>query len=158
MAGITARYFDRDFLGLFLMHILEMSAEDSTLGEPLGAVWAFVWFVPIVLSEVNLHVAALGECLSTVVNKTFEESLLPVGLWVVNLDGLTHLFRDGFVPFRSLLFAHVIFFFITAFVVNVVEPDSVIQSLFSCSVAKLIASRGQNRSGGIGVLLIRKNS
>ena len=104
MAGITARYFDRDFLGLLLMHILEMSAEDSTLGEPLGTVWTFVWFFTIVLSEVNQHVAALGECLSTVVNKTFEESLLPVGLWVVNLDGLTHLFRDGFVPFRSLLF------------------------------------------------------
>ena len=88
MAGITARYFDRDFLGLLLMHILEMSAEDSTLGEPLGTVWTFVWFFTIVLSEVNLHVAALGECLSTVVNKTFEESLLPVGLWVVNLEYL----------------------------------------------------------------------
>jgi len=158
VAVITARNFDRDFLGLFLVHILEMSAEDPTLGEPLGAVWAFVWFVTIVLSEVDLHIAALGECLSTVVNKTFEESLLPVSLWVVNLDGLTHLFRDGFVPFRSLLFAHVIFFFITTFITDVVESDSIIQSLFSCSVAELVASRGQNRSGGIGVLLIRKNS
>lgn len=158
MAGITARDFDRDFLGLLLVHILEVSAEDSTLGEPLGTVGAFVWFVAIVLSEVNLHVAALGECLSTVVNKTFEESLLPVSLWVVNLDGLTHLFRDGFVSFRSLLFAHVIFFFITTLVVYVFKPDSVVQSLFGCSVAELVASWGQNRSCGIGVLLIRKNS
>ena len=140
------------------MHILQVSAEDSALGELLGAVRAFVWFVAIVLSEVDLHVAALGECLPTVVNKTFEESLLPVSLWVVNLDGLTHLFRDGFVPFRSLLFAHVILFFITSFVVDVVEPNSVIQSLFSCSVTKLVTSWGQNRSSGIGVLLIRKNS
>jgi len=158
VAGITARNFDRDFLGLFLVHILEVSAEDSALGESLGTVWAFVWFFAIVLSEVNLHVAALGECLSTVVNKTFEESLLPVSLWVMDLDGLTHLFRDGFVPFRSLLFAHVIFFFITAFVVDVVEPDSVIQSLLGSSVTELVASWGQNRSCGIGVLLTRKNS
>jgi len=158
VARITARNFDRDFLGLFLVHILEVSAEDSALGESLGTVWAFVWFFAIVLSEVNLHVAALGECLSTVVNKTFEESLLPVSLCVMDLDGLTHLFRDGFVPFRSLLFAHVIFFFITAFVVDVVEPDSVIQSLLGSSVTELVASWGQNRSCGIGVLLTRKNS
>ena len=158
MARITACNFYRYFLGLFLVHILEVSAEDSALGEPLGAVWAFVWFVAIVLSEVNLHVAALRKCLSTVVNKTFEESLLPVSLWVVNLDGLTHLFRDGFVPFRSLLLAHIILFLITTFVVDVFEPNSVIQSLLGGSVAKLVASWGQNRSCGIGVLLIRKNS
>jgi hypothetical protein len=30
--------------------------------------------------------------------------------------------------------------------------------LFSGSVAELVASRGQNRSGSIGVLIIRKNS
>jgi len=158
VAGVTACDFNRDFLRLLLVHILEMSAEDSALGELFGAVRALVWLVAVVLSQVNLHVAALGECLSAAVNETFEEPLLPVSLWVVNLYGLTHLFRDGFVPLRSLLFAEVFLFVITAFNVYVVEPDSVIQSLLGRSVAKLIAPWGQNRSCSVGILLTRKNS
>jgi len=158
VAGVSACDFDREFLGLLLVHILEVSAEDSTLGECLGAVRAVVWLFTIVLSQVDLHVATLGKCLSTAVNKTFEESLLPVSLRVVDLDGLTHLSRDGFVPLRSLLLAHVVFFVIAAFSVDVVESDSVIQSLLSCSVTELVASWGQNRSGGVCFLLIRKYS
>lgn len=140
------------------MHVLEVSAEDSGLGEHLGAVRAAVGLLAIVLSQVNLHVAALGECLSTAVNEALEEPLLSVSLRVVDLDGLAHLFRDSFVPFRSLLLAHVVIFVIAAILFDVIETDSVIQSDVSRSITVLVASWGQNRCGGVSLVLTRKNS
>jgi len=135
-----------------------MSAEDARLGEHLGAVRAAVGLLAIVLSQVNLHVAALGKCLSTAVDEALEEPLLPVSLRVVDLDGLAHLFRDSFVPFRSLLLAHVIVFVVAAILFDVVEANSVLQSDVSRSVAVLVASWGQNRCGGVRLVLTRKNS
>ena len=135
-----------------------MSTEDSRLGEHLGAVRATVGLLAIVLSQVNLHVAALCECLSTAVDETLEEPLLSVSLRVVDLDGLAHLFRDGFVPFRSLLLAHVVIFVIAAILFDVVEADSVFQSDVSRSVTVLVASWGQNRCGGVCLVLTRKYS
>lgn len=110
VGGEPVRHFDRYSLLILLVNVLEVSAEDAALRELLGAVWAVVGLLTIVLAEVNLHVAALGKGLSAAVNETLEEPLLPVGFLVVDLDSLAHLFGDGFVAFLALLLAHVFFF------------------------------------------------
>ena len=135
-----------------------MSAEDSRLGEHLGTVRAAVGLLAIVLSQMNLYVAALGKCLSTAVDEALEEPLLSICLRIVDLDGLAHLFRDGFVPFRSLLLSHVVIFVVAAILLDVIEADSIVQSDVSRSVTVLVASWGQNRCGGVSLVLTRKNS
>jgi len=80
-----------DLLFFVLVYILEVSAQDSALGEHLWAVWAEVWFVTGMFSEMNLHVTTLGECATTAINLAFEEPLVPVGLWVEYSNCLAHI-------------------------------------------------------------------
>lgn len=108
------------------MHVLEVSAEDAALGERLGTVRAVVGLFTVVLAQMNLHVATLGEDLAAVVDETLEEPLLPVGLLVVDLDGLAHLLGDGFVSLLALLLAHVVFVVIAFILLDGREPDSIL--------------------------------
>jgi len=80
-----------DPLFFVLVNILEVSAQNSALREHLRAVWAGVWLVTGMFSEMNLHVATLGECATTAIDLAFEEPLMPVGLWVEYSNGLAHI-------------------------------------------------------------------
>jgi len=82
---------DGDLLFFVLVNILEMSAQDSALREHLGAVWARVWLVAGMFSQMNLHIATLGECATTTINLAFEEPLMPVCFWIKNSNSLTHI-------------------------------------------------------------------
>jgi len=75
---------------LILVHVFKMTAQNSALGEHLGAMSAAVWFGASVLSEVDCHVAALSECAATAFYHAFKCSLESVGGWVHHSDGLAH--------------------------------------------------------------------
>jgi len=80
-----------DLLFFVLVNILKVSAQNSALREHLRAVWAEIWFVTCMFSEMDLHIATLGECATTAINLTFEEPLMPIGLWVEYSNGLAHI-------------------------------------------------------------------
>jgi len=107
-----------DLLFLVLVNILEVSAQDSALREHLRAVWAEVWFVTGMFSEVNLHVATLGEGATTAINLAFEEPLMPVGFWIKYSNGLAHILGDSL---EALFALEIIFFIITLLWLDIVE-------------------------------------
>jgi len=93
---------DSDLLIRVFVNIFKVSAQDAALGEHLGAMRAGVWLMTGVLSQMNLHVAALGEGATTVINQALEEPLMPVRLWVEYSNSLTHILGDGFEALFAL--------------------------------------------------------
>ena len=113
-----------------------MAAKDTTLGEHLGAVWAEIWFVSCVFSQMDSHVATLGEGAIAAVDKALECSLVPVCLGVQYSNGLTHLFRDGF---EALLPIHFLIFIFTLLWLDIIKANPVFKCILSCVVIRFDA-------------------
>jgi len=128
-----------DLLFIILVNILEVSAQDSALREHLRAVWAGVWLVTGMFSEMNLHVATLGECATTAINLAFEESLMSIGLWVEYSNGLAHILGDSL---EALFALDIIVFIITILWLDIVEVDIVFKSNLSSGVVNQVTSWG----------------
>jgi len=133
-----------------------MPAEDSTLGEHLRAVRAEVGLVTGVLSQVNLHVTALGEGATAAIDKAFEAPLVTVGLWVHDSNYFTHLFRDGL---ESLLSGQRFIIFVIALLLFVeVHGNLVFHGNLGGCVVGHTALGGQNRRCGVLGDVVRKSS
>lgn len=84
------------------MHILEVAAQVTTLGESLLAEGAFERAETCVLPEVISKVAALLEYASTLRVLALKVQLYSLCLWVLDSDSLVPLL--GY-PFKGLMFA-----------------------------------------------------
>ena len=152
---ITISHLNADLTRLVSVNVFKMTAQNTALGEHLGAVRACIWFSSGVLSQMDSHVAAFGKCAFTTLHQAFECSLVPVCLRVHYSDGLTHLFVDSF---EALFLSHIEAFLIRFFILSVLNLLVVKWSWLLSDVMYCLIVGGQNRSGWDSDLFIRNIS